>query len=107
MKKVEVTDPEILGMGGDASNDRPDDSTPSPVPELIEEDTADRDLGREAGLGGKSNDTTKSEAWQRGGPSRRNNVIKTLCMSARRNQPRLRRRSCPASASSSDERLGQ
>jgi hypothetical protein len=67
-KMVVVKDPEIIGMGGDASKDRPDDRTPWPVPvtELSEEDSADRDLGREAGLAGKPNDSTKSEAWQRG-----------------------------------------
>jgi hypothetical protein len=74
MKKVVVRDPEIIGMGGDPSNDRPDDSTPSPVPELIEKDTADRDLGHEAGLAGKPNDTTKSEAWQRGWADERENL---------------------------------
>jgi hypothetical protein len=62
-KKVVVKDPETIGMGGDASKNRAYDPTLPPVPELIEEDTADRDLGREAGLAGKPNDTTKSEAW--------------------------------------------
>ena len=38
-----------------------------PVPELCEsEEDADRCLGREAGLAGKPNDTTKSQDWQRG-----------------------------------------
>lgn len=70
-KKVVVKDPEIIGMGRDSSKNPSYDPTLPPVPELIEEDTADRDLGREAGLAGRPNDDTKSEARQRGAESKK------------------------------------
>ena len=50
----------------ESEDDRMDDSIPFGAHELTDEETADHDLGLEAGLAGKPNDDTKSAAWQRG-----------------------------------------
>jgi hypothetical protein len=66
MKKiVQVTDPEVVGMG-EPSDDRMDDSTPFGAHKSTDEEIVDHDLGLEAGLAGKPNDDRKSAAWQRG-----------------------------------------
>jgi hypothetical protein len=42
------------------------DNEPFDAEVRTDEELADHDLGREAGLAGESNDDTKSAAWQRG-----------------------------------------
>jgi hypothetical protein len=56
--------PEPAATTGD--EDLIDDSVPFEAKELTDEEIEDHDLGVEAGLAGKPNDSTKSAAWQRG-----------------------------------------
>jgi hypothetical protein len=62
---VKVTKPEVVGVDA-PSEDLIDESLPFRAEPRTNEELEDFEQGLEAGMAGKRNDATKSEAWQRG-----------------------------------------
>jgi hypothetical protein len=62
---VKVTKPEVTGMG-EPPEDLIDESLPFRAVPRTSQELEDFEQGLDAGMAGKPNDTTKSEAWQRG-----------------------------------------